>query len=68
MTRFRAGERVYAYSMKGGFYAEYVAVDEDKAAPIPPGVERDEAGALGADGITALAGLDGKLRIKRGER
>ena len=68
VRRFHAGDHVYAYTMKGGFYAEYVAVNQDEAAQIPPGVKRDEAGALGAVGITALVGLDGKLRIKRGER
>jgi NADPH:quinone reductase len=68
VRRFRSGDHVYAYTMKGGFYAEYVAVNQDEAAHIPPGVKRDEAGALGAVGITALAGLDSKLRIKRGER
>ena len=67
VTRFRIGERVYAYSMDGGFYAEYVAVNEDNVAPIPPGVEPDEAGALGADGITALRGLDDELRLQAGE-
>ena len=67
VTRFRVGERVYAYSMDGGFYAEYVAVNEDNVAPIPPGVEPDEAGALGADGITALRGLDDELRLQAGE-
>jgi NADPH:quinone reductase-like Zn-dependent oxidoreductase len=67
VTRFRVGERVYAYSMEGGFYAEYVAVNEDNVAPIPPGVEPDEAGALGADGITALRGLDDELRLQAGE-
>src|SRR5258708_28753825 len=68
VRRFRSGDHVYAYTMKGGFYAEYVAVNQDEAAHIPPGVKRDEAGALGAVGITALAGLDGQPRIKRGER
>jgi NADPH:quinone reductase len=68
VRRFRSGDHVYAYTMKGGFYAEYVAVNQDEAARIPPGVKRDEAGALGAVGITALTGLEGKLRIKRGER
>jgi len=67
VTRFRVGERVYAYSMNGGFYAEYVAVNEDNVAPIPPGMEPDEAGALGADGITALRGLDDELRLQAGE-
>ncbi len=51
VRRFRSGDHVYAYTMKGGFYAEYVAVTQDEAAHIPPGVRRDEAGALGAVGI-----------------
>jgi NADPH:quinone reductase len=68
VTRFRVGERVYAYSMDGGFYAEYVAVNEDNVAPIPPGVHPDEAGALGADGVTALRGLDDELRLEADER
>src|SRR5260370_21512648 len=55
VKRFRLGDRVYAHTMKGGFYAEYVAVSEDAAAPIPPALAPDEAGALGAGGITAPA-------------
>ena len=65
--RFQVGDRVYAYTMRGGFYAEYVAVGEDEVALIPPGVGGDEAGALGADGITALRGLDDELRLRAGE-
>jgi NADPH:quinone reductase-like Zn-dependent oxidoreductase len=67
VTRHRVGEPVYAYSMDGGFYAEYVAVSEDNVAPIPPGVKLDEAGALGADGVTALRGLQDELRLAAGE-
>jgi len=67
VTRFRVGERVYAYSMEGGFYAEYVAVNEDNVAPIPPGLDPEEAGALGADGVTALRGLDDELALRAGE-
>jgi NADPH:quinone reductase-like Zn-dependent oxidoreductase len=63
VRRARVGDRVYAYSMNGGFYAEYVVVGEDEVAPIPSGLEPDEAGALGCDGITALRGLEAlKLR------
>lgn len=65
--RFHAGDRVYAYSMAGGFYAEYVAVDEDATAPIPQGLSTAEAGALGADGVTALRGLDDQLRLSAGQ-
>jgi NADPH:quinone reductase-like Zn-dependent oxidoreductase len=67
VTRFRVGERVYAYSMEGGFYAEYVAVHEDNVAPIPPGLDPEEAGALGADGVTALRGLDDELQLRAGQ-
>ena len=53
--------------MEGGFYAEYVAVTEDDVAPIPPGLNPREAGALGADGITALRGLDDTLHLETGQ-
>jgi NADPH:quinone reductase-like Zn-dependent oxidoreductase len=68
VERFRRGDRVYAYTMTGGFYAEYVTVKQDQVAHVPPGVRRDEAGGLGAVGITALRGLDDQLHVKRGQR
>jgi NADPH:quinone reductase len=64
---FRVGDRAYAYRMAGGFYAEYAKLKEKDAAPIPPGVSPEEAGALGADGITALRGLDDQLKLRRGQ-
>jgi NADPH:quinone reductase-like Zn-dependent oxidoreductase len=67
VERFRVGDRVYAYAMKGGFYAEYVALDEDAIAPIPEGLSVEEAGALGADGVTALIGLEDRLHLRPGE-
>ena len=67
VRRFRVGDRVYAYSFEGGFYAEYVAVDEDAVAPIPQGLSTEEAGALGADGVTALRGLDDQLHLSAGQ-
>jgi NADPH:quinone reductase-like Zn-dependent oxidoreductase len=67
VKRFQVGDRVYAYTMRGGFYAEYVVVAEDEAAPIPPAMDPDEAGALGADGITAVRGLDDQLHLRRDE-
>ena len=65
--RFHVGDRVYAYSFEGGFYAEYVALDEDDLAPIPQGLSAEEAGALGADGVTALRGLDDRLHLQAGQ-
>jgi NADPH:quinone reductase-like Zn-dependent oxidoreductase len=61
---FRAGDRVYGYSFGGGFYAEYVAVGEDVIASIPAGLSIEEAGVLGADGVTALRGLDDQLHLE----
>jgi NADPH:quinone reductase len=68
VKRVRAGDRVYAYSMDGGFYAQYVAVKQDSAATIPAGLNVEPAGALGADGITALVGLEDILHLERGEK
>jgi NADPH:quinone reductase-like Zn-dependent oxidoreductase len=64
---FHVGDRVYAYSFEGGFYAEYVALDEDSVAPIPKGLAAVEAGALGADGVTALRGLEDQLHLQAGQ-
>lgn len=67
VRRFKVGDRVYCYSFDGGFYAEYAAVAEDSVARIPSGLSAAEAGALGADGITALRGLDDQLHLSSGE-
>ena len=71
VTRFKVGEAVYAYcwdNPKGGFYAEYVAVPASCAARLPKGVTLDNAGVLGASGLTALQGIDDALRVQPGER
>jgi NADPH2:quinone reductase len=65
--RFRVGDRVYAYSFEAGFYAEYAAVKEDDVAPIPRGLSAEEAGVLGADGVTAVRGLDDQLHLAAGQ-
>jgi NADPH2:quinone reductase len=68
VRRFKVGDPVYGYAFgnpKGGFYAEYAAISENAAAPRPAGVTPEEAGALMASGLTALAGLD-KLKVKKG--
>jgi len=70
VTTLKAGDAVYGYcwdNPKGGFYAEYVAVAANCVARLPNGVTLDNAGALGASGLTALQGIDGALRIQPGE-
>ncbi len=68
VRRFQIGDRVYAYALEGGFYAEYISVKEANVAAIPPAVKADAAGALGADGTTALRGLDDQLHLKAGQK
>jgi NADPH:quinone reductase-like Zn-dependent oxidoreductase len=66
VEKLAPGDRVYAFSMNAGCYAEYVAIDQDNVARLPPGLSAEEAGALGADGITALQGLD-ELQLREGQ-
>lgn len=55
------GERVFgtipATAQATGSIAEYVDVDPDWLAPLPPGVEPTEAAAVGLAGLTALQAL-----------
>jgi NADPH:quinone reductase-like Zn-dependent oxidoreductase len=70
VRRFQAGDAVYAYAFanpKGGFYAQYVAVNANNVAPAPPSLTLRQAGAIPTTGLTALQGIDGALRLKRGE-
>jgi NADPH:quinone reductase-like Zn-dependent oxidoreductase len=65
--RFEVGDRVYGYSFmnpKGGFYAEYAVLPESEASKLPGTLSLDDAGALAADGLTALAGLE-LVRLER---
>jgi NADPH2:quinone reductase len=66
----RAGDRVWAchYSNpKGGFYAEYVAVDVGSVGRAPEHLTLLEGGAAPTTGLTALQGIDGALHLRRGE-
>src|SRR3989449_3933013 len=66
----RAGDRVWAchYSNpKGGFYAEYVAVDVGSVGRVPEHLTLLEAGAAPTTGLTALQGVDNALHLRRGE-
>jgi NADPH:quinone reductase-like Zn-dependent oxidoreductase len=69
VTRFAIGDQVYGSGFgnaKGGFFAEYAAIDENELARIPETIPFDEAGALAMAGLTALQGLD-RLGLVREE-
>jgi NADPH:quinone reductase-like Zn-dependent oxidoreductase len=69
--RFRIGERVYGLilmrSPKGGFFAEYAAVDANLCWPLPGRLSAEQAGAMPVDAGTALRGLRDVLRLRSGQ-
>jgi NADPH:quinone reductase len=70
VRRFRVGDRAYAYAAdnpKGGFYAEFAAVDERRAGTVPRGLDLTRAGAAAVTALTALQGIGGALTVRRGE-
>lgn len=67
---FHIGDQVYApgfLNPKGGFYAEYVAVDSQYVSCIPRSISIQEASTISGIGITALRGLEDILKLKLGE-
>ena len=67
VRRFSEGDRVWAYEFinrKGGFYAEYVALNSGHVALLPKRLNFVEAGASAVTGLTALQGIDVHLRVK----
>ena len=55
-----------ALSAKNGFYAEYTVLKADEIAPLPKGLSLEAGGAMPADAITALCGLE-ILALQPGE-
>lgn len=67
VRRFQLGDRVWSYhyaNPKGGYYAEYVAVDSTHVGRVPNTLDLLQAGAGATTGLTALQGIDGALRLR----
>jgi len=70
VTNFKPGDRVYALELanpKGGFYAEYAAVNADSVSLIPGDLTIEQAAVMPSDAVTALTGLEKVLRLRTGE-
>lgn len=65
--RFDAGDRVCAL-VAGGGYAEYAAVPEPQALPVPPGLDPVVAGAIPETFFTVWTNLFDRGRLAAGER
>lgn len=70
VTRYRTGDKVFAFSGAGfGCHAEFKAMPEDGAiALIPAGFTFEEAASIAFGGTTALYFLREVGRVQRGER
>lgn len=70
-SRFRKGDRVWAYARKDtvqwGCYAEYVAVPERAVSMMPAKLLFEEAAAVPVAGLTAYQCLFGKPGISAGQ-
>ncbi|MDB5319930.1 MAG: Alcohol dehydrogenase zinc-binding domain protein [Phycisphaerales bacterium] len=70
VRRLAPGDRVWAYEFinpKGGFYAEFVAVNAEHAGLVPKRLDLLHAGAAAVTGLTALQGIDDHLEVESGE-
>lgn len=66
----RLGEAVIGFvygDAKGGFYAEYAALDAGHVGPMPASLDFREAGGIAVTGLTALAGIDDALELRPGD-
>ena len=70
VTEFKEGERVYASILlnpKGGFYAEYGAVNAENVGRAPQKLSVEELAVMPSDAMTGLQGLADMLKMKAGE-
>lgn len=66
VTRFSPGDAVIALP-RGGAFAERCVVHEDKAAPLPPGLDFEQAAAFGVAYGTSYHALKQGANLRRGE-
>ncbi|WP_426449287.1 quinone oxidoreductase family protein [Paenibacillus sp. S-38] len=70
VSNVNLGDLVYApgfLNPKGGFYAEYAAVESQHVSRIPDGLTKQEAAVISGVGITALRGLEDVLKLQQAE-
>lgn len=70
VTRFRAGDRIFARVAKdrAGAFAEQACVDENYAALMPPNLDFVAAAAVPLAALTALQALRDELHVKPGDK
>ena len=66
VTEFETGQRVVAYTAKGG-YAEYATAKASEVRPVPDGIELATAAAVPTVFLTAWFGLLKEAKLQSGE-
>jgi NADPH:quinone reductase-like Zn-dependent oxidoreductase len=66
VKEFKPGDEVYGYSPAGGGYAEYLAIDADKAGPKPKKLSHVESASLGLVAQTALEMIE-RANVQKGQ-
>ena len=66
MTKWKPGDKVCGL-LAGGGYAEYAAIHEDMAMPVPPNLSFQEAAAIPEVYLTAFQALDWLAQLQTGE-
>jgi len=67
VTRFKAGDEVFGG--RGGAFAEYVCVREDRLVALKPtNITFEEAGSVDIAGVTALQAVRDKGKVQAGQK
>src|SRR5438093_5443897 len=69
VTKFKAGDAVYAYLsiMRGGGYAEFAIAKEGEMSPKPKNIDYEKAAAVPLAATTAWQALIDTARIEKGQ-
>lgn len=67
ITQFKAGDKVFGESLKGGAFAEYISTPANVCAIMPEGTDFAPMACVPIAGITALQALITHGKIKEGE-
>ncbi|WP_207429408.1 NAD(P)-dependent alcohol dehydrogenase [Pedobacter sp. SYSU D00535] len=67
VTQFKAGDRVFGETLRGGSFAQYTCVAEKECAQIPEGLTFRELACVPVAGLTALQALITHGKLQKGE-
>lgn len=70
VTRFRAGDEIYARPRKNkiGTFAEYIAIHEDDIALKPNNLSFEEAASIPLVGLTSYQALHDIMQLQKGQK